>query len=105
MDLFSGETTDKQLASVFKRGLEKKAPYWNFGYPILTQCVCDLESGLFFIVAPENVGKSQFQVNLGYNVLRCNENTYWLDFMLDNNTANRISYLLACAGDLPIGLV
>lgn len=105
MSLFSGDDTKKQLEGIYKAGLEKKEPYWNFGYPILSKCVCDLESGLWFVVAPENVGKSQFQVNLGYNVLKYNSDAYWLDFMLDNSATNRYSYLLACAGGLPISLI
>jgi hypothetical protein len=103
--IFDGDVTKKRFNKVFKKGLQQSEPYWNFGFPILTSVLGDLERGLWFVVAPENVGKSQFQINLGHNVLKYNERGYWLDFALDDNAGNRIGYLLACTGDMPISLV
>lgn len=105
MDIFRLESTKEKLKEIYDRGLGQTDPYWNLGYPILTNVVCDLVQGLWFVIAPENVGKSQFQINLGYNVLRNNDNAFWMDFALDDNTYNRTGYLLACVGDLPISLI
>jgi replicative DNA helicase len=103
--LFDAKRTKQQLLAVYKQGLLQSEPYWNFGYPVLNQVVCDLKRGLWFLIAPENVGKSMFMLNLGYNVLKHNEKGYWLDFSLDDSTEDRIGYLLARTGDMPISLV
>ena len=57
MELFSPEATCGQFDKVFTRGLTNKEPYWNLGYPILSEKLPDLERGLWFIASPENVGK------------------------------------------------
>lgn len=103
--IFDAERTKAQLKVVRDQGLQQSEPYWDFGYPILSETLCDLKRGLWFLVAPENVGKSMFQINLGYNVLKSNEKGYWLDFSLDDSVEDRLGYLLACTGDLPISLI
>ncbi|HYT43156.1 MAG TPA: hypothetical protein VEP90_12495, partial [Methylomirabilota bacterium] len=103
--IFDSERTKAQLKAVRDQGLQQSEPYWDFGYPILNETLCDSKRGLWFIVAPENVGKSMFQINLGYNVLKSNEKGYWLDFSLDDSVEDRLGYLLACTGDLPISLI
>jgi hypothetical protein len=55
--LFDKGRTKSQLNGVFLAGLEQKAAYWNLGYPLLTQCFPTLKYGIWWIVAPENVGK------------------------------------------------
>src|SRR5207247_1435866 len=41
----------------------------------------------------------------GYNVLQHNEDAYWLDFSLDDSVEDRLAYLMARAGGLPIDLI
>lgn len=104
-ELFSPKRTEKQLGTIYQKGLAQADPYWNFGYPILTHALADLERGLWLITSPENVGKSIFQVNLGYNVLTHSTDTFWLDFSIDDETRSRVGYLIARVGDIPISLV
>lgn len=106
MSIFNSEITLEQLKYVNQSGLEQREPYWNFGqFTKLREALPTLRSGLWYHVAPENVGKSQNQINLGYQVLSSNPDAYWLDFTLDDSIERRWSYLLARHGDIPINLI
>jgi hypothetical protein len=102
---FDPRRTQEQLRRAYFRGLRQAEPYWNFGYPTLTNHIPDLSYGTVLVAANENQGKSQFVLNLGYNVLRFNPEAYWIDFSLDDGELKRISYLLARTGEIPIGWI
>jgi replicative DNA helicase len=102
---FESARTQAQLQRVYEKGRTQSEPHWNFGYPLLTQAFPNLECGLTILAASENVGKSQFSLNLGYNVLRNDPNAYWMDFSLDDDEGQRLSYLLARAGEIPISWI
>lgn len=55
--IFRKDHTKQQFTDLYNRGLTQAEPYWDFGYPKLTQVVPELQSGLWWIIAPENVGK------------------------------------------------
>lgn len=97
--------THQQLKALLRHGLEQHENYWNFGFPLFTKAFPSLRSGTAFVVAPENVGKSMFLINLGCKILEHNPDAYWLDFSLDDSVEDRLGYLLACSGDLPINLM
>lgn len=99
------ERLRQQLMAVYQRGLTQSAPYWDFGWPLLTAAVPELRSGLFYVASPENVGKSMWLVNAGYQILQHNPDALWLDFSLDDSVDKRIGYLMARVGRLPISLV
>lgn len=103
--IFNPILTTKQLVHCNEKGLAQTDPYWNFGFDGFTNTFTTLRSGLFFVVAPENTGKTQFLVNLGYNILTYNEDAYWLDFTIDDSIEKRYSYLIARVGNIPINLV
>lgn len=97
--------TYRQMQRLLEAGLQQTGNYWNFGYSLLTAAFPTLRDGLIYIIAPENVGKSMYILNWGYNVLQYTENSRWLDFSLDDSEGDRWSYLLARSGDLPINLI
>ena len=103
-EVFSKEYAEKQLLAFHDSGFEQASHYWNFGYEQLTQAVPTLREGLFHIFAPENVGKSQAVLNIGYGALTNDEDVYWLDFSLDDGEEDRLSYLMARAGKITINL-
>lgn len=103
--VFDREITNNQLEYLYSKGLQQAEPYWNFGWPLLQESLPELQSGLWFVIAPENVGKSQFMKNLGFGALLHEPDCYWLDFQLDDSVENSGSYLLARSGDIPISLV
>ncbi len=103
---FDGGRLIQQLKYVNEIGLAQARPYWNFGqFQRLNRALPTLRSGLWYHVSPENIGKSQFQINLGWQILSSSEDTYWLDFTLDDTIEQRFSYLLARVGNMPINLV
>jgi hypothetical protein len=103
--LFDRERLKQQLAAVFRRGLTRAEPYWNFGWPLLTRAIGDLQSGLFYIAAPENVGKSMWMLNAGYQILRHNPDALWIDLSLDDSVEKRIGYLMALVAQVPISVI
>lgn len=109
MALFTSDVAHSSLQKPMKRlyesGLQQKEPYWQFGYPYLTGAFPALRSGVWYLCACPNVGKSALQLNIGYNLLAGNDDVYWMDFTLDDSIEDRLSYLLACAGEIPINLV
>jgi replicative DNA helicase len=105
VEVFDAAATRGQLKYVYERGLLQGDPYWNFGWPMLNDAVPELTAGTVFIIAPENVGKSMFMLNLGYGTLLADPNVFWLDFSLDDSVENRYGYLMARAGQMPIALV
>lgn len=104
-EIFSKSHIKFHLNKLYNHGLKQKEPYWNFGYPVFTSMFPSLRTGLMYLVAPENVGKSMLQINLGMGALLTDPNVYWLDFSLDDTLEDRKSYLLARFGGLPINLV
>lgn len=100
--LFDSVRTSAQLEGLYVSGLAQKEPYWNLGFPILTSLFPTLRYGLWWVVAPENVGKSMFSVNLGLNVLANNDDVYWLDFSLDDSVDERLGYVLGRFGQIKI---
>ncbi len=97
--------TYHQIMRLLEWGLAQDEAYWDFGFPYLTQALPALRSGTAYTISPENVGKSIFLCNLGYGVLTNTEGAYWLDFTLDDSVEDRLGYLLARAGNLPINLI
>lgn len=104
-DLFDPQRTTRQLKHVYQSGLKQSEPRWNFGNDILTQAFPTLINGLWYLLSPENVGKSSLQLNIGYDVLCHNPNAYWLDVSLDDSVEDRLGYLLARAGGIRINLI
>lgn len=100
--LFNKQRITDQLVYVYENGLEQSEPRWDLGYDRLTQAFPALLNGLWYILAVENAGKSMIQLNLGYNILAHNPDAHWLDFSLDDSTEDRLGYLLARAGSIPI---
>ena len=105
LKLFDAKRTQDQLFHVYTIGLAQAKPVWNFGYSKLTEAFPTLTNGLWYVLSPENVGKSMLQLNIGFKVLQNNWDAYWLDFTLDDGVERRLEYLLACSGNLPINLI
>jgi hypothetical protein len=104
-EIFCKTHVQFHLNKLYKHGLQQKEPYWNFGYPIFTSMFPSLRTGLMYLVAPENVGKSMLQINLALGALLADNSVYWLDFSLDDTLEDRKAYLLARFGGIPINLV
>lgn len=105
MEMFDSDRLKSQLNYLYKSGLEQAEPHWNFGFPLLSAAFPTLKSGLWFLVANENVGKSMFMINVGLNVLENDPDAYWLDFSLDDNAEKRLANVIARYGDITINLV
>lgn len=100
-----GSPIETALVDLYARGLEQSEPYWNFGWPRLTEAFPTLRSGLGLIFSSENVGKSMVVANWGLQALRHNADAYWLEFSLDDSRDYRLGYILAAYGGIPIDLV
>jgi hypothetical protein len=104
--VFDVDHMEGQAEDVLKSGLTRTEPYWNFGqFTRLGEVIPELRSGIWYLIAPENVGKSQLAINISYEVMRANPDSYWVDFSLDDPMEMRLSYLLARTGELPISLI
>jgi hypothetical protein len=104
-NIFDALETSWYLRDFHDRGLQVTEPHWNFGqFEKLGASLPQLRAGIWYHIAPENVGKSMWMINLAWQILQNNENCYWLDFSLDDSKDMRYSYILARTGEMPIGL-
>lgn len=104
-NIFDKNISRQQIKSVFERGA-KSTKVWDFGsYRKMGQSFPELRSGLCYIVAPENWGKSILQLNIARQLVTANSNCYWLDFSLDDSLHQRYGYIIAGYLNKPISYI
>lgn len=64
-----------------------------------------IKPGFVIVPADSNVGKTIFLSQLLYNIAHKNDNTYVMDFSLDDPMDDKIPRIVACDTKIPIGII
>lgn len=86
---------------------DQKQPkrFIDFGWPIMNQATLGLDSGVFLIAAPPNIGKSTTVLNMYSQVILFNPDWFVLDFSLDDTFEDRVRNSVARLAKMPINWV
>ena len=97
--------TKDLFSKVYAEDLKKKSPTWCTGWPMFDSAIINLEQGLIILSAIENIGKSNFGINLYQRILDHTPNSRVVDLVVDDSSTERVRNLVASKSVLSMGQV